>query len=78
MSMPGILSRTFTLSMQCHSDSHVDTLLFIIARSLRIEFPDALYHVTSRGDRREPTYEGDDDRRFFLATLAEVTSRNQH
>ncbi|NEV65280.1 transposase, partial [Thiorhodococcus minor] len=25
-----------------------------MARPLRIEFPGALYHVTSRGDRREP------------------------
>ena len=34
-------------------------LSFIItsmSRPLRIEFPGALYHVTSRGDRREPIY----------------------
>jgi len=27
-----------------------------VARPLRIEFPGALYHVTSRGDRREDIY----------------------
>jgi len=28
---------------------------------LRIEFPGAVYHVTARGDRREPIYEDDGD-----------------
>ncbi|WP_367268239.1 transposase, partial [uncultured Thiohalocapsa sp.] len=46
-----------------------------MARPLRIEFPGALYHVTSRGDRREPIYEDDADREQFLATLAEVVER---
>jgi putative transposase len=40
-----------------------------MARPLRLEFPGALYHVTSRGDRREDIYEDDDDRRAFLSTL---------
>ena len=43
-----------------------------MARPLRLEFPGALYHVTSRGDRREPIYEGDADRHAFLRTLDEV------
>lgn len=43
-----------------------------MARPLRIEFPGALYHLTARGDRREPIYEDDADRRTFLAILAEV------
>ena len=30
-----------------------------MSRPLRIEFPGALYHVTSRGDRLEPIYEDD-------------------
>ena len=46
-----------------------------MARPLRIEFPGTLYHVTSRGDRREPIYEDDADREQFLATLAEVVER---
>jgi REP element-mobilizing transposase RayT len=41
-------------------------------RSIRIECPDALYHVMARGNRRELIYRDDDDRRFFLAALAEA------
>lgn len=33
-----------------------------MARSVRLEFEGALYHVTSRGDRREDIYEIDEDR----------------
>lgn len=43
-----------------------------MARPLRIEFPGALYHVTSRGDRQEAIYEDDDDRKTFLSILEEV------
>jgi putative transposase len=46
-----------------------------MSRPLRLEFPDALYHVTARGDRREAIFEDDDDRGAFLATLAEVVKR---
>jgi len=46
-----------------------------MARPLRIEFPGALYHVTSRGDRRESIYEDDKDRLIFLCTLEEVVKR---
>jgi putative transposase len=46
-----------------------------MARPLRIEFSGALYHVTSRGDRREPIYEDDQDRERFLQTLEEVVFR---
>ena len=41
-----------------------------MSRPLRIEFPGAIYHVTSRGDRREPIYRDDDDRRAQLDVLA--------
>lgn len=41
-------------------------------RSLRIQFPGAYYHVMARGNRRETVFHDDDDRRFFLATLAEA------
>jgi hypothetical protein len=37
-----------------------------MARPLRIEFPGAVYHVTSRGDRREPIFVDDEDRRALL------------
>jgi hypothetical protein len=43
-----------------------------MSRSLRIEFPGAVYHVTSRGDRREPIYRDDDDRRMHLDVLAQA------
>ncbi|AGA89641.1 transposase [Thioflavicoccus mobilis 8321] len=46
-----------------------------MARPLRLEFPGALYHITSRGDAREDIYRGDGDRRMFLALLAEVCER---
>lgn len=43
-----------------------------MARPLRLEFAGALYHVTSRGDRREAIYETDKDREQFLFILSEV------
>ncbi len=43
-----------------------------MARPLRLEFAGALYHVTSRGDRRENIYEGADDRFSFLDVLGGV------
>ena len=46
-----------------------------MARPLRIQFPGALYHVTSRGDRQEIIYEDDDDRKTFLSILGEVVKR---
>lgn len=47
-----------------------------MARLPRIEFPDACYHVLCRGDRREPIFEDDGDRRTFLRTLDEVCERS--
>ena len=41
-----------------------------MSRPLRIEFPGAVYHVTSRGARREPIYESDADRQGWLDVLA--------
>jgi len=46
-----------------------------MARPLRLEFPGALYHVTSRGDRREAIYEDDDDRLQWLDVLSKVCDR---
>src|SRR5204863_1047377 len=46
-----------------------------MARPLRIEFPGAIYHVTSRGDRREPIVVDDDDREALLAVLAQAAKR---
>lgn len=47
-----------------------------MARPLRIEFPDAVYHVTSRGDRREPIYRDDRDRRTHLEIIADGMRRS--
>jgi hypothetical protein len=43
-----------------------------MARPLRIEFAGALYHITSRGDRREDIFLDDADREMFFEVLAEV------
>jgi hypothetical protein len=47
-----------------------------MARPLRIEFAGALYHVTSRGDRREASLEDHEDRERSLGVLAEVVERH--
>ena len=46
-----------------------------MARPLRIEFAGALYHVTSRGDKKAEIYLNDGDREQFLNTMKEVCSR---
>ncbi|HMW57736.1 MAG TPA: transposase [Burkholderiaceae bacterium] len=46
-----------------------------MSRPLRIEFPGAVYHVTSRGDRREPIYRDDEDREAHLAVIARAMER---
>jgi len=46
-----------------------------MASPLRLEFSGALYHVTSRGDRREDIYLDDDDRTDCLAVLGRVCDR---
>lgn len=38
-----------------------------MARPLRLEFEGAIYHVTARGDRREPIFQDDSDRNMLLA-----------
>ncbi len=46
-----------------------------MVRPLRIEIPGALYHLTSRGDRREAIYLSDEDRRYWLTLLGQVCER---
>lgn len=43
-----------------------------MTRALRLEYSGALYHVTSRGDRREDIYDDDVDRLTFLELLNDV------
>ena len=47
-----------------------------MARPLRIEFSGGLYHVTSRGDRREVIYLSDADRQYWLDLLGDVCNRH--
>ena len=46
-----------------------------MARPLRIELAGGVYHVTSRGDRREDVYRSDEDRVEWLAVLGQVCAR---
>jgi REP element-mobilizing transposase RayT len=48
-----------------------------MSRPLRIEFPGAVYHLTSRGDRREAIFSDDQDRAQFLSLLALACARFQ-
>jgi REP element-mobilizing transposase RayT len=42
---------------------------------MRIEYPGAIYHVMSRGDRREDIFHDEVDRQDFLKTLAEACQK---
>jgi len=44
-------------------------------RQLRVEYPGAIYHVMSRGDRAKDIYVDDVDRQDFLKTLAEACQK---
>jgi REP element-mobilizing transposase RayT len=46
-----------------------------MVRPLRLEFAGAVYHVTSRGDRREDIFVDDEDRLAWMAVLALVCER---
>jgi REP element-mobilizing transposase RayT len=46
-----------------------------MARPLRIEYPGALYHVTSRGNARRKIFKDDTDREYFLTVLELVLRR---
>lgn len=46
-----------------------------MARPLRIQFPGAVYHITSRGNEKKDVFRDDRDRIFFLQTLAKCCNR---
>lgn len=46
-----------------------------MARPLRIEYPGANYHITSRGNARQPIFKDDKDREVFLEVLGFVVIR---
>ena len=46
-----------------------------MARSVRIEYAGAHYHVMARGNLRQAIYHDDRDREFFLEALGEACER---
>jgi putative transposase len=44
-------------------------------RKLPAQYPRAIYHVMNRGDRRESTYEDDQDRQRFLERLGQTCEK---
>ena len=47
----------------------------LMSRPLRIEYPGAIYHITSRGNARSDIYLSKEDRHTFLKTLEQVCER---
>ena len=46
-----------------------------MVRPLRIEYPGAVYHITSRGNDKKTVFKDETDRETFLSTLAHVNKR---
>lgn len=46
-----------------------------MSRPLRLQYPGAVYHLTSRGNARQQIFWGDEDRAAFLNILSRVISR---
>ena len=46
-----------------------------MSRPLRIQYPDAIYHVTSRGNNRQPIFLADEDREKFLELIERAKTR---
>ena len=46
-----------------------------MARTLRVEYPGAIYHVRNRGDRREPIFKDERDRQACIEALAAVCAK---
>jgi REP element-mobilizing transposase RayT len=46
-----------------------------MARQLRVQYPGAIYHLMNRGDRREPIFHDDPDRRCFLETFGRACAK---
>ncbi len=44
-------------------------------RTVRLQYPGAVYHVLCRGDRREAIFADDVDRQVFLTTLGQMCAR---
>ena len=48
-----------------------------MARSIRVEYEEAAYHVMARGNERKKIYQNDEDRKLFLETLEEAVRSNR-
>jgi len=46
-----------------------------MARPLRIEYPGAVYHISSRGNEKKPVFKDDEDRETFFRILVHVNKR---
>jgi len=46
-----------------------------MARKFRLQYEGAVYHLINRGDRQEPIFRDDLDRRLFLKTLGEACEK---
>ena len=46
-----------------------------MARSARVQFPGAIYHISARGNHQENIYFSDRDRKLFLRLLATAAKR---
>ena len=46
-----------------------------MARKLRVQYPGAIYHVMNRGDRGDPIFKDESDRKRFLETLGEACTK---
>jgi putative transposase len=44
-------------------------------RQLRVEYPGAIYHLMSRGDRKEAIFIDDIDRQMFISTVGETCQK---
>src|SRR5439155_2774254 len=68
-------SRARCLSSLASCQNSINSQIAAMSRPLRIEFPGALYHVTSRGDRREAIFDDDADRHMFLGVVGDAMNR---
>jgi len=48
-----------------------------MARQVRIEYPGAIYHITSRGNAQQAIFDTKADRYHFLSVLGQVCKRYQ-
>lgn len=51
-------------------------IISIMPRRLRIEYPDAIYHVMTRGNARQDIVEDDADRTALLAAIERAVARS--